>query len=74
MMIRPILGHPRLVVLLVLGLTVLALISLRHGLTLDASAFTFIELEGRPFADYRQAQRHFGSSRSRQMTSMIRRS
>lgn len=61
MMIRPILGYPRLVVLLVLGLTVLALVGLRHGLTLDASAFTFIELEGQPFADYRQAQRHFGS-------------
>jgi predicted RND superfamily exporter protein len=60
-MIRPILGHPRLVLAVVLGLTVLALFGLRHGLTLDASAFTFIEQGGPAFADYHRAQRHFGS-------------
>ena len=60
-MIGGVLGHPRLVVLLVALLTIAALVGLRKGLTLDASGFTFIERNGTAMEDFRRSQRHFGS-------------
>jgi uncharacterized protein len=61
MMIRTIIAAPRLVLLIVLLVSVVAVFGLRQGLTLDASAFTFIEREGAAMEEFRQARRHFGS-------------
>ncbi len=61
MMIRWVIAAPRMVLAIVLLVSVVALIGLRQGLTLDASAFTFIEREGAAMEEFRQARRHFGS-------------
>jgi len=60
-MIAAVLDRPRLVVTLVALITVVAGVGLRHGLTPDASGFTFIGRGGSAMEDFRRSQRLFGS-------------
>lgn len=60
-MIRSIIASPRLVLVVVLFVSLVAGFGLRQGLTLDASAFTFIEREGSAMDEFNRARRHFGS-------------
>lgn len=60
-LVRMVVGSPRGVVLIVALVSVLAVLGLSRGITLDASPFSFIEREGQPMVDYRQARQLFGS-------------
>ncbi|MFN7828618.1 MAG: efflux RND transporter permease subunit [Acidobacteriota bacterium] len=60
-MIRSIIASPRLVLVVVMLVSLVAGFGLRQGLTLDASAFTFIEHEGPAMDEFNRARRHFGS-------------
>lgn len=60
-MIRSIVAFPRVVIVLVIGLCLLAAVGLRRGLELDASPQSFIEQGGQAMADYRSARKYFGS-------------